>query len=146
MLRQRLGLFSSAVLFALVATACSTAQQAEQTTTTTTSTTTTAAPAPPTLRLALVINETGPTASADQELETILTKAVEILAPMNTTEVELRTVSVEVPGQAQGAMASLINDGVSVVVTGCDDATVPAVIEAAVDLDLGEGVAVNIAK
>ena len=45
-------------------------------------------------------------------------------------------MSIETAGQAEGTMLSLINDGVSVVITGCDDATVPSVVEAATTNEL----------
>ncbi len=139
MLRPRSGLVHLAVLLALLASACTDASQQadeEPTATSSTSSSTTQAPRAPTLRLAVIVNESAPTAAADSELESILSEAVEILAPRNSVEVELRTVSVEAVGQAEGAMAALINDGVNVVITGCDDATVPSVIEAAVASEL----------
>lgn len=130
--RPRLSPVVFAIALALVATACSAQQQqASESTTTTTTTTTTVVDRTQTLRVAVVINEAAPTAEADDELEAILTEAAAILDPLHDIDVELRTVSVEDPGQAEGALSALINDGVSVVITGCDDATVPSVIEAA---------------
>ncbi len=102
----------------------------------TTTTTTTLAERPSVIRVALVVNNAAPTASADRELEAILTETVGLLGDRGSIEVELRTVTVDSPGQSEGVMAGLINDGVSVVISGCDDATVPAVIDAATRAEL----------
>lgn len=127
----------SAIALLLLVSACSAKEQGQGTaTTSTTSTTTSVVERTQTLRIAVVVNESAPTADADEELEAILTEAAAILSPLHEIDVELQTVSVEAPGQAQGAMSALIIDGVSVVITGCDDATVPSVIEAAVTSEL----------
>ncbi len=77
------------------------------------------------------MNSTAPTADVDEQIAAILTEAAETATESSGISIELRQVMIESPGQAEGTILSLINDGVSVIITGCDDATIPAVVQAA---------------
>lgn len=131
--RRLLATLLAGVLFLA---ACTSTQPVVVPVQTTTTTTTTAAPLPPTIRIGIAVNEAAPTASFDSEIEAILKQAAAILELDSSLGVDFRTISVETPGQAEGGVLSLINDGVSIVVTGCDDATVPSVVEAATNNEL----------
>ena len=133
MLGARRGLAVLASTAGLVLGACSLGGQAATpaSTTTSTTTTTTVPDRPDTIRIGLAVNGDAPTAEFDAQIEAILEEAAISTAAETGISIDLRPVSITTPGQAEGAMLSLINDGVNVVITGCDDATVPAVVEAA---------------
>lgn len=133
MLGARRGLAVLASTAGLVLGACSLGGQAATpaSTTTSTTTTTTVPDRPDTIRIGLAVNGDAPTAEFDAQIEAILEEAAISTAAETGISIDLRPVSIATPGQAEGAMLSLINDGVNVVITGCDDATVPAVVEAA---------------
>lgn len=104
-------------------------------------TTTTTAPEVPferpnTIRIGIAVNEAAPTALFDAQIETILAEAALGVTEATGVSIDLRSVSIERTGQANGTVSSLINDGVSVIITGCDDATVPSVVEAATGNEL----------
>ena len=151
-------------LFALVLTGiaiagCTSVQDSTSAPTTSTTSTPVAPPEPvdrpTTIRIGLAVNESAPTAEFDAEIQRILTETMAILADDSSLNVELTTLNVETPGQAEGSIAALVQNGVSVVITGCDDTTIPSVVEAATasqllaatgcialprpDIDLSEG-------
>lgn len=119
----------------LTLAACSSGDDAvvpAPTTSPSTSTTTTEVPErPDTIRIGVAINEEAPTAVFDAQIEAILSEAAITTEAATGISIDLRSVPITSPGQAEGSMLSLINDGVSVVITGCDDATIPSVVEAA---------------
>ena len=133
MLGARRGLAVLASTAGLVLGACSLGGQAATpaSTTTSTTTTTTIPDRPDTIRIGLAVNGDAPTAEFDAQIEAILEEAAISTAAETGISIDLRPISITTPGQAEGAMLSLINDGVNVVITGCDDATIPAVVEAA---------------
>lgn len=121
----------------LVFAACSGTEAAPAPETTTTTTTTVpVVERPTTIRVGIAVNESAPTADFDARIEAILAEAALGVSNATGISIDLRSVSVESPGQANGTVSSLINDGVSVIITGCDDATVPSVVEAATTNEL----------
>ncbi len=129
----------AAFLLALVALSACTDETAEPPEPEVT-TTTTEEPSPvervTTLRIGIAVNDASPTAAFDAEIETILRESMSLLDLDDSLAIELTTVSIESPGQAEGTVRSLIQNGISVIITGCDDATVPSVVEAATSNEL----------
>ena len=94
---------------------------------------TTEAPAaePPTLRVGIVVNEAATTAPFDEQIIAALSNSADDLTETSGLRIDLRTVSVETPIGTEDAVRSLIDDEVSVIITGCDDETVPSVVQTA---------------
>lgn len=138
--RTKLGIAQFFLWLGLAVAAC-TGESAEAPATEISSTTTTTEAAVAveritTLRVGIVVNEAAPTADLDARIVRILNESSSLLSTADSPRIELTTVSVETVGQADGSILALLQDGISVIITGCDDATVPAVLEAATSNEL----------
>jgi len=87
-----------------------------------------------TLRVGTVINTSAPTADADTRTVSILQAAVDLLEP--ETAVTIESVQIRDVDDVEPAIQALRELGVTVIVTLCDDATVPALARAGIDAEL----------
>lgn len=85
----------------------------------------------PDLRIGVVLNISAPTAERDQQVADVLTSAIRSSPAAALARVE--TLQIDEPDDVADAVVALRGLGVTVLVTTCDDGTVPDVIAAGLD-------------
>lgn len=123
-----------AVAILLVMGGCSTAPEAASTPTTVDPAAPLLAPGELTVRIGTVVNASAPTAELDQRLTNVMRQAAGLPLPGAAVSVEVTTID-EVDDVAS-SVAALAGRGVTVIATLCDDATVPGIVNTAIDQGL----------
>lgn len=87
-----------------------------------------------TLKIGTIVNTAAPTAERDQRLAEVLGEA----ASFTTTgaAVDLEVITIDELDDVDSAVAALVEEGVTVIASLCDDGSVPLIVEAAVERGL----------
>ena len=82
----------------------------------------------------MILNSAAPTAERDDRLADVIRTATSSL--QTGAGVRLETVTIDDLDDVSSAVSSLVNRGVTVIATSCDDSSMPSVVDAAIDAEL----------
>lgn len=132
MLRRRV--IAAAIPLVLTAAGCSTAESTAAPPTSVASADVVEPVLTPDLRIGVVLNISAPTAERDQQVVEVLMSAIQSSPSAAIANVE--TLQIDEPNDAADAVVALRGLGVTVLITTCDDGTVPDVVEAGLANDM----------
>lgn len=78
----------------------------------------------------MILNSAAPTAERDVRLANVMTTAAETLE--SDVDVRIETVTIDDLDEVSSAVSSLVNRGVTVIATSCDDSSMPFVVDSAI--------------
>ncbi|MDW3175991.1 MAG: ABC transporter substrate-binding protein [Acidimicrobiia bacterium] len=84
-----------------------------------------------TVKLGAIVNTNAPTAERDERLAQVLTEASTAVATGAAVEIEI--IRIDEVSDVEAAVSTLAGRGVTVIAALCDDASVPSIVDAAVD-------------
>ncbi len=88
------------------------------------------------INVGLVLNTASPTAARDARLVDVLAASAEAVSASQPVEVLIDTVTISDLDDAPAAVRELVNRGVTVIATSCDNLSMPTVVDAAIDEQL----------
>ena len=88
----------------------------------------------PDLRIGMVLNIAAPTAERDQQVSNVLMSAIRTNSAAGLAQLE--TIQIDEPDDVASAVEALRGLGVTIIVTTCDDGTVPDVISSGLANDM----------
>lgn len=121
-------------ILSLIVIACSGDDQALSAPTSVPQARAAAASVAPELRIGMVINIAAPTADRDQHVRDVLESAISASPP--SVIARLESLQIDEPDDVENAVEALRGLGVTVLVTTCDDGTVPGVVDAGLANDM----------
>lgn len=88
------------------------------------------------INVGIVLNATSPTADRDARLADVMEASATAVRNAQAVDVHVEAVTISDLAEVPAAVADLVNRGVTVIATSCDDSSMPAVVDAAIEAEL----------
>ncbi len=88
------------------------------------------------INVGIVLNTTSPTADRDARLADVMAASASAVSNAQAVDVQVETVAISDLAEVPAAVTDLVNRGVTVIATSCDDSSMPTVVDAALEAEL----------
>lgn len=88
------------------------------------------------INVGIVLNTTSPTADRDARLADVMEASASAVRNAHAVDVQIEAVTISDLAEVPAAVTDLVNRGVTVIATSCDDSSMPSVVDAAIEAEL----------